>query len=166
MFLFLIRTLHHWSRLVQAGPGWQQELQLSICRLSANNDHPDRASEFSGEKVILHREKGVVHLDLSFTANIGCSEGVERLRGNSRDEVRRVMRLRDDDVDRGQLPLRLLQGHPAQLGRLHDDLSGVCVGKYLLAGTDLARTCLGSVFLQKLLFLSPESGVEVAVEDH
>ena len=77
-----------------------------------------------------------------------------------------MMRLRDDNVDRGQLPLRLLQGHPAQLGRLHDDLSGVCVGKYLLAGTELARTCLGSAFLQKFLFLSPENCVEVAVEDN
>ena len=74
--------------------------------------------------------------------------------------------LREDDVDRGQLPLSLLLTLPAQLCRLHDNLSGVCVGKWLLAGTELARTGLGSVFLQKFLFLSPESCVEVAVEDH
>ena len=73
--------------------------------------------------------------------------------------------LREDDVDRGQVSLPLLHTDPAQLCRLHNDLSGVCAGKCLLARTELARTGLGSVFLQKFLFLSPESCVQVAVED-
>ena len=71
--------------------------------------------------------------------------------------------LREDEVDRRQLPLPLLH---ADLGRLQDDLSGVGGGKSLLAWTGLAGAGLGSVFLQKFLFLSPESCVEVAVEDH
>ena len=80
--------------------------------------------------------------------------------------------LGEDDVDwgqggqGGQVPLSLLHTEPAQLGGLQDDLSGVCGGKCGLAGAELARAGLGSVFLQKFLFLSPESCVEVAVEDH
>ena len=68
MFLYLIRALHHRARLVLAGSsGCNYQSAVSVPTMISRH----QTSEFSGEKVILHRLKGVVHLDLSLTESIG-----------------------------------------------------------------------------------------------